>query len=442
MASNNESLKVLIISSEYPPEGVGGLGTHVFELTKGLSRANCDVTVFAPSDFETKIYREPNITVHMVGGRASKPIQGVPSWRLKFNRLNSLCVSYASKLLTSSISRPDIIHCHEWHGFPAAKQLRQMFKIPVIGTVHLLQHPVQSWWGVETPLEIVNQERQFCRSADALITVSESMLKLIMSTHKTPATQINFVYNGMDPWPFTNSTMGIEELQQFRAKYALPHEKIILFAGRLSPQKGIYELFESVAQVIKERPDVRYLVAGEPDFDDAWSIERITQTMKVMFPHYLNASDKLTILGKVSRADLAQLYHVADVAIVPSIYEPFGYAAIEAMAAGVPVVATAVGGLAEIIQDGATGLLVPVHRTSSGPSIVDVDQLTSAQLQLLSDETRAKQIGRAGQDHVIRNFSLKKMADETYKVYQRYAGNGADEFRGSEQASRLGYQLT
>lgn len=437
MASNKQSLRVLIISSEYPPEGVGGLGTHVFELTNGLGRADCEVTVFAPSNSATRIYREPNITVHMVAGKANTPNRSVPSWRLKFNRLNSVCVSYASNLINNSTLRPDIIHCHEWHCFPAANQLRQMFKIPVIGTVHLLQHPVQSWWGVETPLEIVNQERQFCRSADALITVSDSMLKLIRSTHQTPATQINRVYNGMDPRPFANSLTTPEELHRLRAKYALPHEKIIIFAGRLSPQKGIYGLFDSVAQVIKQWPNVRYLVAGEPDFDDAWSIERITQTMEVMFPQYVNVSDKITILGKVSRADLAQLYHVADAAIVPSIYEPFGYAAIEAMAAGVPVIATAVGGLAEIIQDQVTGLLVPVHSRSDGPSVIDAEKLTAAQLLLLSDETRAKQLGRAGQDHAIANFSLKKMVDETYKVYQRYAGNGADGFRSSEQRLRL-----
>jgi glycosyltransferase involved in cell wall biosynthesis len=405
---------------------VGGLGTHVFELTNGLSRVDCDVTVFAPSNSGTRIHREPNITIHMVAGIAGAPNQSGPSWRLKFNRLNSICVSYASNLIKNSNFRPDIIHCHEWHGFPAAKQLRQMFKIPVIGTVHLLQHPVQSSWGVETPLEIVNQEKQFCRNADALITVSESMLTLIMSTHSTPAAQLNLIYNGMDPRPFANSTMSVEEPRKLRAKYALPHEKIVIFAGRLSPQKGIYSLFESVRQLIKQWPNVRYLVAGEPDISsETWSVERITETMRAMFPQYHSVAEKLTILGKVARAELAQLYHVADIAIVPSIYEPFGYAAIEAMAAGVPVVATAVGGLPEIIQDQVTGLLVPVQTSSTGPTVVDVEKLTAAQLLLLKEAKLAKRLGRAGQDHAINTFGLQQMVEKTYKVYQRYAGNGA-----------------
>ncbi len=378
--------------------------------------------MLAPSSGETKVHHAPNLTVHLVSANGGPPNHGPGTLMQRFIRLNQVCVKYAKNLLVEYNQRPDIIHCHEWHGFPAAQQLRELFKIPVVATVHLLQHPVQGSWGVMTPPEIIKQERELCRGADALITVSNSMVNLIRTTHQTPSQKLEMVYNGLDPGPFMKSIMSPEELCKLRESFATRDEKIIIFAGRLCPQKGIYELLASAARVIKRRPNVRYLVAGEPDFaPDTWTVARLRQMMKEMFPNQASVWEKVIILGKITRTRLADLYQVADIAIVPSLYEPFGYAAIEAMAAGLPVIATEVGGLAEIIRNNETGLLVPVHARDHGPHLLNVERLTSAQLELLQDEQKARRLARAGQQHVINTFSLVKMAQQTLAVYRRYA---------------------
>lgn len=422
MISTEPSLNILIITTEYPPEIVGGLGTHVYELADGLGRLGCEVTVLAPSLFARTLSAGPNVTVHFfdrVGNATGAQTSAKMQW---FVDLNKKCVLHAAQLIKSRGLRPDIIHCHDWLGFPAAHQLGKLFKIPVIGTVHLLQNPVMEWWGENLQPDIAKQERDLCRGADGLITVSHSMRELIRETHGLADDRPHVIYNGMEPGLFTEPAMTPEERDRLRRVYASPGEKLIFFAGRLTAQKGIGALLESASQVLERWPTARYLIAGTPDVSPAvWDAERITEEAKKLFSGVFDKWDRIKFLGKVSRERLPELYRIADLAVVPSIYEPFGYAAIEAMAAGVPVVATAVGGLAEIVQDKQTGLLAPVRARSDGQHAVDIEKLTAAQLTLLSDDRLAQSMGQAGRRYVMDNFGRDRMALETLQVYRRYA---------------------
>src|SRR6266436_2199631 len=429
------SLNILIITSEYPPEIVGGLGTHVYELAEGLGRLGCEVTVLAPSQFARAMVAESNVAVHFFNRTSTTPgafSSGKMQW---FIDLNKNCVLYASQLLKKQIQRPDIIHCHDWQGFPAAHQLGRLFKIPVIGTVHLLQNPAAKWWG-ENPLpEIAKQERTLCRGADALITVSHSMRELINATHQVDVERIHVVYNGMDTNSFTDFGMTVEERDSLHRTYASPEERIIFFAGRLASQKGIQALLESASTVLDQWPTARYLIAGTPDVSPlGWDAERITQEAKKLFSGVFNKWERLKFLGKVAREQLPALYRIAELAVIPSIYEPFGYAAIEAMATGLPVIATRVGGLAEIIQDERTGLLIPVEENTDGTHSVDIEKLSAAQLRLLNDGKLAKLIGQAGREYVISNFGRDRMAQRTLQVYLRYSLSIRANLRALESA--------
>jgi len=415
-------LNILIFTTEYPPELDGGLGTHVYELADGLGRLGCEVTVLMPSRFVRTLSAGPNVTVHFFN-RVVDSTGAQPSSEMQwFVDLNKMCVLHAGELIKSGKLRPDIIHCHDWLTFPAAQQLGKLFRIPVIGTVHLLKNPVVEWWGETLPAEVAKQERDLCRGADGLITVSRSMRELIRETHGLADDRIHVVYNGMEMSPFTEPTHTPEERDSLRRAYASPEEKLIFFAGRLNGQKGIVALLESASQVLERWPNARYLVAGSPDVSPAvWGAERIAEEARKIFSGVFDKWDRIQFLGKVSRERLPALYGIADIAVVPSIYEPFGYAAIEAMAAGVPVVATAVGGLAEIVQDRRTGLLVPVWTMTDGRRAVDVGKLTAAQLTLLSDDGLARAMGQAGRQYVIDNFGCDKMALETLRVYRHHA---------------------
>ena len=161
---------------------------------------------------------------------------------------------------------------------------------------------------------------------------------------------------------------------------------------------------------------MRYLIAGT---EKGLSADQLTQLYRQRYPQLSRLWDRLKFLGMVSRHELARLYRIADIALVPSIYEPFGYAAVEAMAAGVPVIASDVGGLAEIISHGWTGLLIPVHSGGNGTRYVDVKKLTEAQIFLLNNDAIAKQISRAGKQKVLNEFTREQMVDSTRAVYSK-----------------------
>jgi glycosyltransferase involved in cell wall biosynthesis len=253
--------------------------------------------------------------------------------------------------------------------------------------------------------------RELCANATTIITVSRSLAKIIAETYAIPLEHICVVHNGMDIELFQR-TAKPARLTKLRQAIAPQGEQIILFAGRLVPQKGIHALFAAAERVVAEYPGVRYLIVGAPFTQEHETmLHELTQ-------RYPNAERHMKRLGRVPRSQLAQLYQIADLALIPSIYEPFGYAAIEAMAAGVPVIASRVGGLAEIIDHGVTGWLVPVHTPPTGPHQVDVDELAAAQLHLLGDRPLAQRLARAAHTQVIERFTISKMAQATLQAYQ------------------------
>jgi glycosyltransferase involved in cell wall biosynthesis len=417
MIFDKSQLNVWILTSEYPPEMVGGLGTHVFELAKGLGRLGCHVEVFAPSKFGRTLHDGPDVTVHFFSNDTDPSASAFPADIQWFIDLNKNFIRHASKLAVSQGTQPDVIHCHDWLNFPAAYQLGKLLKCPVISTVHLLQNPIVKWWGDSPRPEIVKQERDLCLKSDAVITVSRSMRQIISKTHGIPAERIQVVYNGIDTQHFTKGQLSASEKDELRRSFAMPEERIFIYAGRLTPQKGIPALFEAAVKVLSARPDVHYLIAGAPDFTgELWDADKIQREAKAMFTTF-QFWDRMHMLGKVSRERVAALYQISDVALVPSLYEPFGYAATEAMAAGLPVIASAVGGLAEIIQDGKSGLLVPVTEMPDGWNQVDVEKLSAAQIRLLDDRELAGQLGRAGRQRVVSEFHSDKMAEPTLAIY-------------------------
>jgi glycosyltransferase involved in cell wall biosynthesis len=417
----DSKLNVLMVSPEFPPYLTeGGLGTHVSELANGLSRNECDVTVLAPTIGASESHRQANITVHLI---SLAGLAGASSVHELVKGLANYASDFGRRLIAEQRERPDIIHCHDWTSISAARELGKTFGTPVVGTVHLLQEPLYRWWASTPSPEVVEQERKLCCAADALISVSQSMREVIQETYQIPDDRIHVIYNGLDARQFLGPRLDHEQVSELKQAIASPGEKIVLFAGRLVRQKGISALLESAVQVVGANPKVRYvIVGGDGYFDSSRTAQQqaqILQSLQTEYPMYANLWSKIKILGMVTRAQLALLYQVADIALVPSLYEPFGYAAIEPMAAGLPVVATDVGGLSEIIQHGQTGLLVPVHTNEQGLRAVEVTRLAAAQLMLLNNESLARQIGEAGQRHVLESFNLERMIQSTLQVYKQ-----------------------
>jgi glycosyltransferase involved in cell wall biosynthesis/predicted nucleotidyltransferase len=404
-------LHAMVLSLEYTPKLSGGMGTQVFELSRGLAGAGHEVTVLAYAPGEPRVLERPHETVHLISPDAGASGRARPSIVEGILDFNRALVERATALIAEAPHRPDVLHYHNWATYPAAKELGKRFGIPAIGTIHFVSEPIERWWGQTPDPEIVAQERRMFAEARALVAVSKSLRSVVRSTYDLDGKPFSVVHNGLDPAPFTSLAARPEERARLRATLAAEDEKVILFAGRLNLQKGVSSLLASATRVLEEYPRARYLVVGEPDS------RGFGATVDGLLSESPLLRDRVTLLGKVPRHQLAALYQVVDLAVVPSIYEPFGYAAIEAMAAGLPIVATDVGGLAEIVEDGETGLLVRVERRPAKVHRVDVEELAAAQLALLSDEARAKALGEAARRRVVSAFSVERMVESTARAY-------------------------
>jgi alpha-maltose-1-phosphate synthase len=418
-------MKILILSIDYPPNQLGGVGTHVFELATGLVGRGFRVSVLTPTLQASSATNESGISVHRITTNGNCYESARTSVAKAVQAVNSRVMLYGRNLFCVPQERPDIIHCHDWHSFYAAERLGKMFNIPVVGSIHFVHTEVPLWWGDAIPKETARLEETFCRQADALIAVSRSVRDLIISIHKLTdgEDRIHVVNNGFDATGFTRSALATEEISQFRQLYASAGEKIALYVGRIYPQKGIDALLASAAEVITHNPLVRYLIVG--GHEGSGDAAEITRMVKEVYPQYGSLWSNLQFLGKVPREHIIRFYQIADLALVPSIYEPFGYSAIEAMAAGVPLVSTRVGGLADVIIHGKTGLLVSVHPCADGLHRVDIKQLAEAQLELLGDRERCMRMGKAGQQRVLDEYTLEKMTQSIVSVYRQVLAKAA-----------------
>jgi glycosyltransferase involved in cell wall biosynthesis len=285
--------------------------------------------------------------------------------------------------------------------------------IPIVCTIHYLCEPIDRFWGHNPDPEIVVQEKALFQGVNSLITVSESMRAIAQDTHGVPDWQISVIHNGIDVESFLGTGVSSEDLSRLKSAIAPHNEKIVLYAGRLHPHKGMKELLDSASLVVRRESNVRYVVAGDPDspfyarqFQQKLDSDPLLKT-------------KMLVLGKLTRRRLAALYSIANVSVVPSLYDPFPYAAIESMAAGVPVVAGDCGGLAEAIVHGQSGLLVPVRVTEGGVHCMDVQSLAASVSMLLNQEDMARELARTARARVQEKFTLDQMTHSTREIYRR-----------------------
>jgi len=403
-------LHILSLSLEYTPTISGGVGTHAQELAAGLSKSD-RVTVVACTLGKPERLSEENLTVYLLPPTDKNENflarTSIAAGILQYNRQ---LVRFARNVLLRSNQKPDLIQCYNWITFPAARELARLLGVPVVAIVQFVSEPIENWWGQTPDPEIVSQESQVFQSADMIITVSNSMKAVIQRQHAIPDSKISVVHNGMDTRAFREEAQCNSHVDAICRDIASKNEKIVLYAGRIHPQKGISALLESAAVVLRRNKNVRYLVAGAPDSREA------TREFRGILDSDTTLRERLLLVGKLDRPCLAQLYGRAHVALVPSVYEPFGYAAIEAMAAGVPLVASDCGGLSEIVQHEQTGLLIPVSG-GEGVHVVDARSLAEATERLLTDNLLANQLAEAARRRADEVFSLEPMVRATRRIY-------------------------
>jgi alpha-maltose-1-phosphate synthase len=378
-------MKVVMLTREYPPHIYGGAGVVVGELTRALSRR---------MEVEVRCFGE-----RPPSGDAAV-VRGYTPWeRVKAGAEGP---AFAPALETLSIGLAmardpidaQVAHAHTWYADMAGVWIRTLYRVPLIVTLHSME-PMRPWKADQLGSGYLLSswiEKTGVETADRVIAVSAQMREDILRHFAVDPAKVVVIHNGIDPERFRRTERrDALERRSVRSPY-------VLFVGRITDQKGIFHLLEAARKLPPEVQVV--LCAAAPDTPE------IEQRLRRAVAEHPNV---LWIGEMVPLEDVIQLYSHAAVFACPSVYEPFGLINLEAMACETPVVASAVGGILEVVEDGRTGLLVP----PASP-----DDLAAAIRRVLGDAAFARALGQAGRRRVEERFSWASVAERTEQVYQ------------------------
>ena len=390
-------MRIVMLSWEYPPRIVGGISPHVHELSHELVQRGLEVHVITkatPLAPDEEI--EPNgVHVHRVHLEKT-PDNFIHEIQL-LNRATELC---CRRLLEKwqSKGEPTIFHAHDWLSLDAARELKYEYKLPLVATIHATEKGRHKGIHNGTQRYIHEQEYWLSYEAWRVIVCSEYMKGEVSEAFNCPRDKIDVVYNGINTAKF-EFHWKTEELEKWRSQYGSRDEKLILYVGRFVREKGIHVLLNAASVILSEEPKAKFLIVGGGHREH---YEK--------FVRWYGLEDKVLFTGFMANRALFQLYKVADVAVFPSLYEPFGIVALEGMAAETPVVASDAGGLREIVIHDQTG-------TSSYAG--DPQSLAWAVIKVLKDEERAKELTQNARKRLEEDFSWSKLAAQTHTIYQR-----------------------
>ncbi|MBC7265243.1 MAG: glycosyltransferase family 4 protein, partial [Chloroflexi bacterium] len=340
-------MRVLMLSWEYPPHIVGGLGRHVTELVPALARQGVEVEVVTPrwAGGEAREASPSGAVIH----RVDPPDVGLADIFTSAWQTNTRLAEFAAPLVrpdpagSSSRCRADILHAHDWLVSFAAVALKTNFHIPLLATIHATERGRgHGYLGSDMSRAIHNAEWWLTFEAWRVICCSGYMASEVMGFFHVPPDKLDVIPNGVDTSVF--DALDEEDLSYFRTMYALPDERIVFYVGRVVHEKGLHILVEAVPKVLSEHPEAKFVIAGTGGMLEA--LRRRAWELGV--------GPKVLFTGYIPDEARNRLYKVADVAVFPSLYEPFGIVALEAMAARTPVVASDVGGLHEVVKHGET----------------------------------------------------------------------------------------
>ncbi|MFC8367323.1 glycogen synthase [Streptomyces sp. NPDC057238] len=393
--------RVDLLTKEYPPEIYGGAGVHVAELTRSL-RPLVDLRVHClggPRDEEgVTAYREPRL-----GDDANAALRTLG----------------ANVEMAAGCAGAELVHSHTWYANGAGHLARTLYGVPHVVTTHSLE-PLRPWkaeqlGGGYALSSMV--ERTALRHADAVIAVSEAMRGDVLRVHPDiDPDRVHVVHNGID----TAVHRPDHDTAALRRHGIDPERPIVLFVGRVTRQKGLPQLLRAAFEMDPEAQLV--LCCGRPDTPGI-----AAETAALVEALGRSRGGVVRIDGMLDQVSLRQLLTHADVFVCPSLYEPMGIVNLEAMACGTAVVATATGGIPEVVVDGETGLLVPVEQEQDGTGTpLDpkrfASDLAAAVNRLIADPDLASAMGVAGRIRAEKFFGWDRVAERVHTVYRHALG--------------------
>ncbi|HEY53232.1 MAG TPA: glycosyltransferase family 4 protein [Caldilineae bacterium] len=393
-------LRVLMLSSEYMLQRVGGLGVHVSGLAPRLANhIQLDLVVprYDSHGAPTEQLGDYGY-VHRVD--AAKPNPGA-DFDLQVWRMNDRLNSFVTRRIEEG-AQYDVVHAHDWLTGYIANDLHRRYSIPLVATLHATESGRMGGRVRASHLSerIHIAEQHLAWEADQIIACSEFMRVEIESALRASRDKIVVIPNGVEIDESIIFRQHQQALGEFRRRWQPEEGPLIFFVGRLVWEKGPDLLVRAMADVLKVFPSARAVIAGHGPYRD--HLLRQIDAMQLQ--------ERVQLAGFVSDQERNDLYAVADLAVFPSRYEPFGIVALEAMATGIPVVISAVGGLQDVVVDGVTGLCV-------APG--NVEALAQAIIKTLAEPQKAAERSQIAQKTVKDEYNWDHIAFRTVDVYKQ-----------------------
>ena len=397
-------MKTLLLTREYPPNVYGGAGVHIEYLSAELSQL---------MDVEVRSFGDQDVDL------GSVCVKGYPFGGDVYARVDKKLKGALETLQTNMVSLTDpvdadVVHCHTWYSHFGGILAKISYGIPLVVTTHSLE-PLRPWkreqlgrgydlssWVERTALEM----------ADAIIAVSEETKADVLRLFDVDADKVKVIYNGIkiDQYKPTTDDSAL-------VKHGVdPSRPIVLFVGRITRQKGIIHLVNAIEHINPGAQVV--LLAGAPDTPE------IAAEMEASVAEVKKKCDNVIwVQEMLDKLSIIQMYSQADVFCCPSIYEPFGIINLEAMACNTAVVASAVGGIKEVVVDGETGILVPLKQQTEAPFEPVDPQRFSKDLadgvnRVLADDALRASMAEKGMARARDVFSWSSIAQQTKSLYE------------------------
>jgi glycogen(starch) synthase len=388
-------VRALILSWEYPPLIEGGLARHVRKLAEALVAQDVEVHVLARGREESPAEEEAEgVLVHRV--REPERPHDLSEFVAWIEHMNSDML--AAGVEVGDRHDFDLVHGHDWLVASAGDHLAKRFRCPLVVTIHATEFGRHQGWVDKHPQSYIHGvEHWMANRAERVITCSAYMREHVADIYGLEEERITVIPNGIDP----SELVPVDDLDALRSRFARPDERLVLLVGRLVYEKGFHLALHALPGLI-ERLGVRFIVAGSGTAES----ELIEQA------HELGLHEHGTFLGWIGDDVLHSLYRIADLTVVPSIYEPFGLVALEAMASGCPCLVADTGGLREVVPNGDVGLRFRSR---------DPESLGQMAERLLTDQTLCDRLVAEASEHVL-SFDWADVARQVAGVYREVSG--------------------
>jgi glycogen(starch) synthase len=397
-------LSVMMLSWEFPPRVIGGISPHVYFLSKSLAKQGVKVYVVT-CDF-------PDAPAHEV-------IDGVEVYRIDSYKtpapdfatwvyLMNLNMQKETAALTRKLAdKIDVFHAHDWLVANAGIGLKHIFRKPLLVTMHSTEIGRREGTHTTTEKMIHETEAWLAYEAWKVICCSDYMIQHVKWAFGLPSDKLVMVPNGVNTHCYDSSN-GVNDSKAFRIKFALPEEKIVLYVGRLVYEKGIHILINAVPKILS-KVDAKFIIVGS-----GYMKEQLLNIVRSM-----GLEHKVLFEGFLDEETLVKLQKIADVSVVPSLFEPFGIVALEAMAAKSPVVVSDTGGLSEIVDHDFSGVKVYPNNP---------DSLAWGISKVLLDQNYANHLRENAYRKVQEKYDWEKIAQQTKRIYEGVLGEYSKSF--------------